>query len=66
MPIPIFRTEDPHMAIGESIKKIFKKDGEVKQDTPQAVEATTKAAESAQKTERPKHGENGVCCGGCS
>lgn len=54
------------MAIDESIKKIFKKDGEVKQDTPQAVEATTKAAESAQKTERPKHGENGVCCGGCS
>lgn len=54
------------MAIGETIKKIFKKDGELKQDASQAAEASAQTAEAAQKSDRPKHGENGVCCGGCS
>lgn len=55
------------MAIIESIKKIFTKDAD--QDlssTPEAVEETTSAADSSKPVAKPKHGEDGVCCGGCS
>lgn len=53
------------MAIGDAVKKIFKKDTESEQasaSTAEAVEGTANA--KAQK--KPKHGEDGVCCGGCS
>lgn len=55
------------MAIIESIKKIFTKDADTEQSsTPQAVEDTTTAAERSEPAAKPKHGEDGVCCGGCS
>lgn len=54
------------MAIGNTLKKIFKKDQDAAQETAQAVKDTTEAAKDAASTARPKHGEDGVCCGGCS
>ncbi|HTN33128.1 MAG TPA: CCGSCS motif protein [Marinobacter sp.] len=57
--------------IALSIKNIFKKNksaaGQVEQvqayspaDLAQEVKSTSEASKK-----KPKHGENGVCCGGC-
>lgn len=55
------------MAIVERIKKIFNKDSESDQDLASTTQAAEDAsAERSEPAAKPKHGEDGVCCGGCS
>lgn len=54
------------MSIGSTIKKVFKKDNDAANERAQAVKDTTESAQADAPKARPKHGEDGVCCGGCS
>lgn len=55
------------MAIVERIKKIFTKDSDSNQDLASTTHASEEAtAERSKPAAKPKHGEDGVCCGGCS
>lgn len=54
------------MSLGDSLKKIFKKDDAPAAATQAAADTASAEAKAVEKPKRPKHGEDGVCCGGCS